>query len=202
MASHSFHTVGFIGLGVMGEPMCANLHAKSGCTVLAFDADPATLARAREAGMTVAEELRELAEHAEVIFTSLPGGPELTAVVEELLPHLWHGQIFVDTSTAPVTRTRELATRLAEEGVVYLDAPIARTRQAAREGTLATMVGGPAEAFERVHALLACYASDIIHCGAVGCGQIVKLMNNMVLVETVNALSEALTIARRAGMDG
>lgn len=196
------NSIGFIGLGVMGEPMCLNLQRKSGRKVHAYDIDAAVLARAEAEGMAIAGSLEEIARQCAVIFTSLPGGPELKAVTDQLLPHLGHGQTFVDTSTAPVGLTRALAATFAEEGVDYADAPIARTRQAARDGTLSVMVGATPEVYARIEPLIACYATDITHCGGVGAGQVVKIMNNMVLVETVNALAEALTIGRRAGVDG
>ncbi|MDP6343144.1 MAG: NAD(P)-dependent oxidoreductase [Alphaproteobacteria bacterium] len=193
--------IGFVGLGVMGEPMCHNLHAKSGCPVVAYDIDPAPLARAAEAGLGVAADLPDLAGGCDVIFISMPGGNELAQVCDGLAPHMRAGQILVDTTTAPVDLTRELAGRFAELAVDYADAPIARTRQAARDGTLSVMVGASAELFGRIEPLIACYASDVTLCGEVGSGQVVKILNNMVVAETVNAVAEALTIARRSGLD-
>jgi len=194
--------IGFIGLGVMGEPMCLNLHRKSGRPVIVHDIDAGALARAEDAGMAAARDLTDMAQQAEVIFLSLPGGEQLQQVVDGLQPHLRHGQTIVDTTTAPVALTRQLAAGLADEGVDFADAPIARTRQAARDGTLSVMVGASVPVFERIRPLIACYATDITHCGEVGSGQVVKILNNMVLVETVGALAEALTIGRRAGVDG
>jgi 3-hydroxyisobutyrate dehydrogenase-like beta-hydroxyacid dehydrogenase len=195
-------TIGFIGLGVMGEPMCHNLHRKSGKTVIAFDLNTETLARASAEGMQIARDLVDVAQRCDAIFTSLPGGNELRQVADALLPHLRHGQILVDTTTAPVALTRTIAEEFAEEGVAYADAPIARTRQAARDGTLSVMVGAKADVYTTIEPLIACYATDITHCGDIGSGQVVKILNNMVLVETVHALAEALTIGRRAGVDG
>jgi hypothetical protein len=140
-----------------------------------------------------------------VIFLALPSGKEVEAVCagpEGLLAATRHGQAVVDLGTSPVGLTRALGARFAEKGVAYADAPVARTRQAAEQGTLSTMVGADDATFARIRPLLVCFASDITHCGAVGAGQIVKIMNNMVLIETVVALSEALALARRAGMDG
>jgi len=194
-------TIGFIGLGVMGEPMCHRLHEQSGRRVIAFDLDDAPLARARDAGMDVAASVQGVAT-ADIIFTSLPDGPALERVAADLKPHLRAGQTFVDTSTAPVALTRRLAEEFQAAGVDYADAPIARTREAARAGTLATMVGASDEVLARIRPLLECYATDIAHCGEVGSGQVVKILNNMVLMQTVNALAEALTIGRRAGVDG
>ena len=194
--------IGFIGLGVMGEPMCHNLHKKSGQTVIAFDIDQAPLDRARAAEIEVAASLEEVAQRCAYIFISMPSGVQLQQICEDLLPHMRAGQTIVDTTTAPVALTKELAARFHGEGIDYADAPIARTRQAARDGTLAVMVGSSSEIFARIEPLIACYANDITLCGDVGSGQVVKILNNMIVAETVNAVAEALTIGRRAGVDG
>jgi hypothetical protein len=195
-------TIGFIGLGVMGEPMCHNLHKKSGRSVTAYDIDPAPLDRASAAGMAVAANLEEIAQACATIFISMPSGVQLEQICEDLLPHMKSGQTIVDTTTAPVALTKTLAARFQEKGIDYADAPIARTRQAARDGTLAVMVGATEEVFARIEPLIACYANDISLCGSVGSGQVVKILNNMIVAETVNAVAEALTIGRRAGLDG
>ncbi len=200
-----FETIGFIGLGVMGEPMCRNLAEKCGLPVLAYDLNPEPLETLSGAGVAAAGSIAEIAEAADVIFLSLPGGDQLAEVCQGaggLLGSIHAGRIVVDTSTSPVGLTREIAARFEALGVDYCDSPIARTRQAAQAGTLSIMVGGKPEIFERIRPLLDCMASDVAHCGGVGAGQIVKIMNNMVLMETVQALSEALTIGRRAGLDG
>ncbi|MBE7197705.1 MAG: NAD(P)-dependent oxidoreductase, partial [Parafilimonas terrae] len=140
-----------------------------------------------------------------VIFLALPSGRHVEAVCEGpdgLLAVVAPGTLVVDLGTSPVDLTRALAARFAERGARYADAPIARTRQAAEDGTLSIMVGASEADFAQVRPLLATLATDITHCGGVGAGQIVKILNNMVLVETVVALSEALALARRAGLDG
>ena len=197
----SNETLGFIGLGVMGEPMCHNLHKKSGRKVMAYDIDPAPLERAREANMGVANSPQDIAKNCDIIFLSLPSGVQLEQVCHDLNPYMRAGQTIVDTTTAPVALTQSLAAEFKAKGVDYADAPIARTRQAAREGTLAVMVGAKSSVFKRIEPLIACYANDISLCGDVGSGQIVKILNNMIVAETVNAIGEALTIGRRAGLD-
>lgn len=194
--------LGFIGLGVMGEPMCANLARTSGAPVIGFDLRAEPLQRLAEHGVHAAADIAEVVAAAELIFLSLPGGPQLVEVCEQLLPLVCSGQTVVDTSTSPVGLTRELAPRFAALGVDYADAPIARTRQAAIDGTLSIMVGATAEVFARVQPLLACCGTEVTHCGDVGSGQVVKLMNNMVVTQTVVALAEALAVGRRAGVDG
>ena len=194
--------LGFIGLGVMGEPMCRNLATKSELPVIAYDIREEPLARLAEAGAQVAAGIAEVAAEADVIFLSLPGHTELDAVGSELLAAVREGSVVVDTSTVPVALTRDLAARFAAKGVDYADTPVARTRAAAEAGTLAVMVGAEDAVLARIRPHLACFANAISHCGGIGAGQVAKLMNNMVLFQTVVALSEALTIARRAGVGG
>jgi 3-hydroxyisobutyrate dehydrogenase-like beta-hydroxyacid dehydrogenase len=201
---HDARPIGFIGLGVMGEPMCRNLARKIDRPVFAFDKAEAPLTRLKEFGVASADSPAALARKCTVIFMALPSGKHVEAVCtgpEGLLAAIQPDALVVDLGTSPVDLTRKLADQFAATGARYADAPIARTRQAAEEGTLSIMVGGSAETFVELRPLLAAFASDITHCGDVGCGQIVKIMNNMVLIETVVALSEAIAVARQAGLD-
>jgi 3-hydroxyisobutyrate dehydrogenase-like beta-hydroxyacid dehydrogenase len=196
--------IGFIGLGVMGEPMCRNLARKSGVPVYGFDRADAPLARLAEAGVKRANSLVELAKQCDVIFMALPSGKHVQTVCEGddgLLAHADARHTFVDLGTSPVEASRELAKRFAAKGAAYADAPIARTRQAAEEGTLSVMVGASVAIFAKLQPLIATFATDITHCGDIGAGQVVKILNNMVLMETVVALGEALETAKRAGLD-
>jgi len=196
--------IGFAGLGVMGEPICQNILEKSGAELYVFDLNSEPVERLKAKGAIPAGSIADLAAKVDILFLSLPGGPQVEAVIRGpggVLENARPGLLLVDTSTAPVSLTRELAGELAARGVDYADAPVARTRQAAQDGTLSIMVGANAEIFERVRPLLAHAATDITHCGPVGCGQVVKILNNMVLFETVVALSEALTLGKAAGVD-
>ena len=193
--------LGFVGLGVMGEPMCRNLAARAGAPVTAFDLDPGPLQRLAAAGVRAAPSIDALAQDTGIVFLSLPGGAEVSAVCEAMLPLVPAGACVVDLSTAPVGLARDLAGRFAARGVEFADAPVARTREAAVKGTLSIMVGAPAATFERIRPLLACMGSDVTHCGGAGAGQLAKLMNNMVLAQNVVALAEALAVARAAGVD-
>jgi 3-hydroxyisobutyrate dehydrogenase-like beta-hydroxyacid dehydrogenase len=196
--------IGFIGLGVMGEPMCRNLRERSGKRVLAFDLNPEPLQRLALHDVDVAAGAGELVRTSSIVFVSLPSGKQLSALAngeDGLLANIGSGQTMVDLGTSPVALTRELAAAFAERGAGYLDAPVARTRQAAESGTLAVMVGGPADTLEIVRPLMECFASDITHCGGIGSGQVTKILNNMVLFQTVTALSEAYSIARSAGVE-
>jgi 3-hydroxyisobutyrate dehydrogenase len=197
-------TIGFIGLGVMGEPMCGNLLAKSGAAIVAYDISPAPMERLRAAGAAVGSSVADVARRSDVVFLSLPGGAQVGAVCEGeegLLARARPGQTIVDLSTSPVSLARDLARRFGEKGADFADAPVARTREAAQKGTLSVMVGATPEVFARLEPLLRCMASDVTHCGAAGAGQLVKIANNMVLFQNVNAIAEALAIGRRAGVD-
>jgi 3-hydroxyisobutyrate dehydrogenase-like beta-hydroxyacid dehydrogenase len=192
--------IGFIGLGVMGEPMCRNLGVKSGRRVIGFDQSAEPLVRLADAGVTSTASIEALANQCTTIFMALPSGQHVEAVSAGLLSAVRPGTLIVDCGTSPVELTRTLAAQFAERGARYADAPIARTRQAAIDGTLSIMVGADDGVFAELQPLLAMMASDVTHCGPVGCGQIAKIMNNMVLVQTVVAISEAAAVAKRAGL--
>jgi 3-hydroxyisobutyrate dehydrogenase len=195
-------TLGFVGLGVMGEPMCRNLARKSGRTVLAFDTRPEPRARLAADGVRAAQGTAQIAAEADAIFLSLPGEPEVRAVClgpDGMIARMRAGQTLVDCSTTPVTLAQALARACAQKGADFADSPVARTRQAAIEGTLSLMVGASSEVFARIEPLLQCMASEVTHCGAPGAGQAVKLLNNMVLAQTVVALAEALAVAKASG---
>jgi 3-hydroxyisobutyrate dehydrogenase-like beta-hydroxyacid dehydrogenase len=192
--------IGCIGLGVMGAPICANLLRKSGCRVRGFDLRPEALARLAGEGLEVASAVEEAARDATLVFLSLPGGDELVEVAGRLLDAMGQGSVLVDLSTSPVDLTRALAARFGSRDIAYADAPVARTRFAAERGELSAMVGADAATFARIEPYLRCFATDVLHCGPVGCGQVAKLMNNMVLFEIGGAIAEALAIGRASGV--
>ena len=195
--------IGFIGLGVMGEPICRNLAAKCGDKVLAYDVRPEPLARLKEQGVAAAGSVREVAERCEMIFLSLPGVQEVKTVCVgpgSLMLHMRAGSYVIDLSTVSVALTRDLHSRFYARGVYFADAPVARTREAAEKGTLALMVGGTEQVYKRIKPVLAHIGNDMTHCGAPGAGQATKLINNMVLFQNVIALAEAMTLARSAGL--
>jgi 3-hydroxyisobutyrate dehydrogenase len=198
-------TIGFIGLGVMGEAMCRNLARKGPWKVVAFDQKVEPLERLKADGVGVATSLRGIAQAADVIILCLPGGREVEIVTlgaSGLVAMMRPGQTLVDMSTAPPALMRKIAAELTAKGADFADAPIARTRRAAVDGTLSIMVGGTPEIFARIKPLLDTMGNEITHCGDVGAGQVVKLMNNMVLFETTMALAEAVSIAEASGVDG
>lgn len=197
-----FRTIGFIGLGVMGEPICRNLVRKSGARVMAFDLSPEPLERLREQGAEVAGSVADIVDNNDIVFLCLPSAKHVRGVFEGgILKNIRKGQVVVDLGTSSVNQTREFAKQLQERGGTWADAPIARTRQAAQDGTLSVMVGGAGEVFAAIEPLIRCFATDVTHCGEVGAGQVTKILNNMVVFETVNALAEAVALARHSGVD-
>ena len=192
-------TIGFIGLGVMGEPMCGHLARRSGTPVLAHDLRDEPLKRLAEHGVTAATP-EQIAQRADLILLSLPDGKAVRSVITLLEPHLHAGQCVVDTSTSPVTLTREIGARLAARGIGYADAPVARTREAAAKGELSIMVGASDAVFAHVQPTLQTMGTDVTHCGPVGCGQVVKILNNMLVFQNTAAIAEAIAIGRRNGV--
>jgi hypothetical protein len=201
MSEHK--TIGFIGLGVMGEPICRNLVRRSGVPVMAFDLAPEPLARLRAEGAAIAGSVAEVVGQSGIVFLCLPSAKHARAVFEGdgILKNIRNGQIVVDLGTSSVNQTRDFARQLQLKGALWADAPIARTRQAAQDGTLSVMVGASPELYAAIEPLIRCFATDVTHCGEVGAGQVTKILNNMVLFQTVNALAEAVAVAKRNGVD-
>jgi 3-hydroxyisobutyrate dehydrogenase len=199
----AYKTVGFIGLGVMGEPICRNLVKKSGRRVLAFDLLPEPLARLREEGAETAGSVADVIKQSDFLFLCLPSVNHVRAVFEGdgIFRNIRSGQVVVDLGTSSVSQTRDFAGQLDAKGAAWADAPIARTRQAAQDGTLSVMVGATPALYADIEPLIRCFATDVTHCGEVGAGQVTKILNNMVLFETVNALAEAVAVAKHNGVD-
>lgn len=194
--------LGFIGLGVMGSGMCANAVKKHGAPLHAFDMNPEALAAQVAGGAREARSVADVARNADVIFLSLPGGKQVMNVCEEIAAHAAPGTIVVDLSTTSVADARAVFAMLAGKGLAFADAPVARTRQAAMDGTLSIMVGASETLFARIAPLLHYMGSDVTLCGEVGCGQVVKLINNTLLFEQVAAIAEMMVVAERAGVTG
>jgi 3-hydroxyisobutyrate dehydrogenase-like beta-hydroxyacid dehydrogenase len=192
--------LGFLGLGVMGSRMCANLVRRGGRPVVVYDPVAAAAKAAEELGVRAVDSAAQVGEAAEIVFLSLPSITQVEAVCAELVAVDHPPRIVVDMSTSDVTRTRELAAHLGKSGVTLVDAPVARLRQAAEEGTLLITVGAEDDVFQELEPILSCMGSDIVHAGTVGNGQVLKILNNMVLFLNMNALAEALAIGRAAGV--
>lgn len=196
-------TLGFIGLGVMGGPMCRNVAAKHGAPVHAFDLSEAALAEVRAAGAKIAGSVAEVARAADIVFLSLPGGAQVHGVClgdDGIASAGRAGMTVVDLSTTSVAEARAVGEALADKGIAFADAPVARTREAAQKGTLSIMVGADEALFARIEPLLRYIGSDIAHCGGIGCGQVVKLINNTLVFEHVAALAEMMVVGERAGV--
>lgn len=198
--------LGFVGVGVMGEKMCRNMAIKSGKPVLAFDQNKEPLQRLSELGVESAHSLTDVMARTDMVFLSLPGEPEVRAVVlgeGGLLENAKPGQLIIDCSTCPVALAQEIAEAAKAKGVFFLDAPVSRGTTAAENGTLNFMVGGDQASFDAAKPYIETMGIDIILCGGPGAGQAVKLMNNMIVVQTVRAIAEALNVAQESGaVDG
>ena len=192
-------TIGFIGLGVMGEPMCGHLARRGGRPVLAHDLRSEPMGRLAAEGVADATP-EQIARRCDLILLSLPDGRAVQQVMAALEPALQAGQCVVDTSTSPLGLTRAIGARLAERGIAYADAPVARTREAAARGELSIMVGATGPVFAHIRPVLETMGTDVTHCGPVGCGQVVKILNNMLVFQNTAALAEAIAIGRRNGV--
>ncbi len=161
------------------------------------------MARLSADGAEVAASVADAVRQSDIVFLCLPSAKHVRAVFEGdgVLKNIRNGQVVVDLGTSSVSQTRDFAGQLQARGAAWADAPIARTRQAAQDGTLSVMVGATPELYAAIEPLIRCFATDITHCGDVGAGQVTKILNNMVLFETVNALSEAVAIAKHNGVD-
>lgn len=192
--------LGFIGLGVMGSGMCANLVRKAGRPVHVFDMVADAVVAQVAGGALAAASVEDVGRAAATIFLSLPGGRQVAEVCTRIAAVAAPGTLVVDLSTTSVAEARAIAASLAEQGLRFADAPVARTRQAAIDGTLSIMVGASEALFAEILPLLRHMGSDVTHCGEVGCGQVVKLVNNCLLFQHVASIAEMMVVAERAGV--
>jgi len=193
-------TIAFLGLGHMGGPMAANLIA-AGHTVRGFDPVPAAAQAARDHGAATFDSGAEAVAGADVVITMLPNGDLVKSCYADILPAASPGTLFIDSSTISVDDAREVHRLAGEHGFAQLDAPVSGGVKGATAGTLAFMVGGEPEAFERGRAVLEPMAGKIIHCGDSGAGQAAKVCNNMVLAVQQIAIGEAFVLAEHLGLD-
>ncbi len=192
--------IGFIGLGNMGGGMAANL-AKKGHDVRAFDLSAEALARAESAGCLAVGSAVEAAEGAEAIVTMLPAGRHVAEVYDALFGVVAPSAILIDCSTIDVATAKAVAVAAQGRGMAAVDAPVSGGITAANAGTLTFMVGGSAEEFARAQPFLADMGKAVIHAGANGAGQAVKMCNNMLLGATMIATCEAFALAQKLGLD-
>ncbi|MGQ0848228.1 MAG: NAD(P)-dependent oxidoreductase [Actinomycetota bacterium] len=190
--------LGFAGMGIMGSGMAANL-IRHGHRVTVWNRGRAK-AEAVVDGV-VAESLPELAAASDVIMICVSDTPDVERVIDGLSPSLRSGHLLVDHSTISPAATEALSIRVGASGATWLDAPVSGGAEGATRGTLSTMVGGDALDLERARPYLEAYSTTITHIGPVGHGQLAKLVNQILVVGTQLAVSEALFFARRAGLD-
>jgi 2-hydroxy-3-oxopropionate reductase len=195
--------VGFIGLGVMGKPMARNL-IEAGHEVVAWSRTRADVDELAGDGASAADSAREVAEQAAVTILMLPDSPQVREVLDGddgVLAGAGQGALVVDMSTISPVVTREIAEQAGERGIGWVDAPVSGGDVGAREATLSIMAGGSEEDFARAKPLFEALGKTIVHVGPVGAGQVVKACNQVVVALTIEAVSEALVLGSKAGVD-
>jgi 2-hydroxy-3-oxopropionate reductase len=195
--------IGYIGLGLMGKSMARNI-LKAGYPLVVHNRSQGAVEELVAEGAKAASSPAEVAEHVDVAFTNLPDSPDVEQVAlgpGGIIEAAREGLIFVDNSTIKPATARLIAEKLAERGVSCLDAPVSGGDIGARQGTLAIMVGGPAEALERVRPVLQAMGKTITHVGEAGAGQIAKAANQIMVAAQMVAMGELLIFARKAGAE-
>ena len=195
--------IGFIGLGIMGKPMSRNL-LKAGYQVVVYDVVPGPVAELVDAGAVRGESARDVAAQSDVIITMLPDGPDVEAAVLSpggVLDGARGGSVIVDMSSINPTVSQKVGAACAAKGVEFLDAPVSGGEPKAIDGTLAIMVGGKPEVFDRVAPILQKMGSSVTLTGPVGAGNVTKLANQIMVACNIAAMGEALVLATRAGLD-
>jgi 2-hydroxy-3-oxopropionate reductase len=196
-------SLGFIGLGVMGQPMALNL-CKAGHRLSVFARNPAQSAALQVAGAAVQASPAEVAQASDILFINVADDAALEAVLFDkkgAVAGLRTGSIVVDMGTTSPTFTRQVANRLAERGIDLIDAPVSGGEAGAIAGTLAIMAGGSEAAFQRVLPLFQIIGGSIVHVGDSGAGQVAKACNQIVVSAALLGVAEALTFAARQGVD-
>ena len=195
--------IGFIGLGIMGRPMALNL-LKAGYSLKVHDINPAPVAELVQAGAEEAASCKETARGCDVLITMLPNSPDVKKVMlgpDGALEGASAGSIYVDMSSIAPLAAQEVSAACAEKGVVMLDAPVSGGEPKAIDATLAVMVGGPQEAFDKVKDILGVMGASITRVGEIGSGNTTKLANQIMVALHIAAMSEAMVLATKAGVD-
>jgi 2-hydroxy-3-oxopropionate reductase len=195
--------LGFIGLGIMGRPMALNLR-RAGHALWVHGRRPVTMEVLVEAGAQACRSVADVAASAEIIFIMVSDTPDVEKIVlgeTGLAPRLRPGQVIVDMSTISPASTRRLAQELETRGVEMLDAPVSGGEIGAINANLSIMVGGKEKTFLRVKPLFNVLGKNVVHVGDHGAGQVAKACNQIVAALTIEAVSEALTFARKNGVD-
>ncbi|MGA2639546.1 MAG: 2-hydroxy-3-oxopropionate reductase [Spirochaetia bacterium] len=195
--------VGFIGLGIMGKPMAKNL-LKAGHSLTVFDILAPAVTELVRAGAQAGESSEDVARRSDVVITMLPNSPhvrEAALSARGIIHGIAPGALFIDMSSIAPATSQELAARFAEKSVDVLDAPVSGGEPKAKEGTLAIMVGGKPEVFEKAKELLLAMGSSAVLCGGIGSGNVTKLANQIVVALNIAAMSEAYALSTKAGVD-
>lgn len=196
-------TIGFIGLGIMGQPMAQNL-LKAGYTLYVHGRRPDSMASLVAAGAVACNSPREVAVRAGLVITMVSDTPDVEEVLlgeQGVIQGAQRGAVIIDMSSISPIATRQMAARLAEQGVSLLDAPVSGGDIGARAGTLSIMVGGDEAVFNQVLPVLQVLGKNIVYIGGSGAGQVTKLANNLVVAATVAGIGEAFVMAAKAGVD-
>ncbi len=194
-------TVGYIGLGLMGKSIARNI-LKAGFPVVVHNRSRGAVDELVAEGAKAATSPAEIASQVDVVFTNLPDSPDVENVAlgqQGIIAGAHPGLIFVDNSTIKPAVSRLIADRLGQKGVLCLDAPVSGGDIGARNATLAIMIGGPAEALEKVRPVLEAMGKTITHVGDSGAGQIAKAANQIMVAAQMVAMGELLIFARKAG---
>jgi 2-hydroxy-3-oxopropionate reductase len=195
--------IGFVGLGIMGKPMAKNL-LKAGYELVVFDVVEAPLKEVVSAGAKAATSPRDVASQCEIVITMLPNSPHVKKAVlgkDGVIEGVKAGSILVDMSSIAPLASREIAAELAAKGAEMLDAPVSGGEPKAVDGTLAIMVGGKQAIFDKVKDILLKMGASAVLCGDIGAGNVTKLANQIIVALNIAAMSEALVLATKAGVD-
>ena len=195
--------IGFVGLGVMGAPMARNL-VRGGHTVRGYDISVKAMDGIVADGVVCTGSAAEAAEGADVVITMLPAGDlVMDAVfgVSGVCEGVERGALFIDMSTVLPMETDEIGQRLRDHGIAMVDAPVGRSSQHAVDGKLLIMVGGEAGDVERARSVLGLLGDTIIHCGALGMGSRMKIVNNFMAIAMNAVTAETLTLAEASGLE-
>jgi 3-hydroxyisobutyrate dehydrogenase len=197
------HTLGFIGLGIMGRGMTRNL-LKAGHTVYVWNRTASRMEELQADGAIPTTSPDDLARRCDIIFCCVSDTPDVEAVLlgeNGVIHGAKNGTIVVDMSTISPQATRDFATKLYEKGIAMLDAPMSGGSEGAQKGTLSIMVGGDEAHFQTALPYFQAMGKTITHMGAIGAGQTVKLVNQILVVGNMLAVSEALVFAQAGGLD-
>lgn len=196
-------TVGFVGLGHMGNPMAHKL-LKAGFKVYVYDVMRNAVNAMTKDGAIAADSLATLAENSDIVITSLQTGEQVIEVClhhDGIFSHLKPGKLFIDCSSIDMTTTHALHTEADKLHVAMLDAPVSGGVAGAEAATLTFMVGGSASDVERAHPVLKVMGKKIVHAGLPGSGQAAKICNNLLLAISMIGVSEAFSLAEKLGLD-